>query len=262
LVYGSQGSGTQSQRCGQEALALDESDGQAHVVLAIEAQWYEWDWAAAERGFKRAIDLNPNDEGAHGYYSWYLAPMGRGDQALAEAERERQIDPLGSNQNFTLGSILVFTRQWDKAIEQLRSAIDLDANYWFDHCFLGRAYEQKGRLPEAIAEFQRALELDNDQTEIWSGLGHAYALSGNRAEAQQVLDHLKELSAHSYLAPYNVAVIYAGLGEKDQAFTWLNRAYAERSYLLALYLTTDARLDSLHSDPRFAALRQRIGLPV
>jgi Flp pilus assembly protein TadD len=130
----------------------------------------------------------------------------------------------------------------------------------FDYCFLGRAYEQKGRLPEAIATFQRGLTLEGN-TELWSGLGHAYAASGNKAEAQKVLDHLKELSTHSYVAPYNVAVIYVGLGEKDEAFAWLNRAYEERSYILAEYLTTDARLDTLHSDPRFAELVRRIGLP-
>jgi tetratricopeptide (TPR) repeat protein len=127
--------------------------------------------------------------------------------------------------------------------------------------FLGPAYEQKGRLPEVVAEFQRALELEKDNVKIWSSLGHAYPLSGNRTEAQKVLDHLKELSAHSYVAPYNVAVIYAGMGERDQAFAWLDRAYKERSYYLAVYLTTDARMDRLRSDPRFAELRRRIGLP-
>jgi tetratricopeptide (TPR) repeat protein len=156
---------------------------------------------------------------------------------------------------------LVFTQQWDAAIEQLQSNIELDPNFWFDHCYLGRAYEQKRRLPEAIAAFQRALEIDKDNTEIWSGLGHAYALSGNRVEAQKVLDHLKELSAHSYVAPYSFAIIYAGLGEKDQVFAWLDRAYQDRSYFMAVYLTTDARLDSLHGDPRFADLKRRIGLP-
>ena len=116
-------------------------------------------------------------------------------------------------------------------------------------------------MPEATAEFQHALELEKDNGEIWSGLGHAYAISGKRAEAQKVLDHLKELSAHNYVAPYNVAVVYVGLGEKDQAFAWLNRAYADRSYYMAVYLTTDARLDSIRHDPRFADLLRRVGLP-
>ena len=115
-------------------------------------------------------------------------------------------------------------------------------------------------MHEAIETFQRGLTLE-DNTELWSGLGHAYAVSGRRDEAQKVLDHMKKMSEHRYIAPYNVAVIYAGLGEEDEAFTWLNRAYEERSYILVEYLTTDARLDSLRSDPRFDELRRRIGLP-
>jgi tetratricopeptide (TPR) repeat protein len=139
--------------------------------------------------------------------------MRRNDEAVAEAERALRIDPISTGLNGNLGSVFVFTHQWDKAIEQLRAAIDLDHGYWFDYCFLGRAYEQKGRLPEAIATFQRGLTLEGN-TELWSGLGHAFAASGNKAEAQKVLDHLKELSTHSYVAPYNVAVIYGPRGKR------------------------------------------------
>jgi serine/threonine-protein kinase len=177
--------GPKARDAAKRALELDQSDVGAHLALAIEAQWYEWDWATAEREFKRALELNPNSGGAHGYYSWFLAPMGRVSEAVAEAERERQTDPTGSNANFTLGSVFVFTRQWDKAITQLRSAINLDPYYWFDHCFLGRAYEQKGRIEEAIGEFQRGLELDKEQIEIWAGLGHAYAVSGNKTKRRR-----------------------------------------------------------------------------
>jgi serine/threonine-protein kinase len=253
--------GPKARDAARKALAIDESDAGAHLSLAIETHWYEWNWAAAESEFKRAIELNPNNSEALGYYSWFLAPMGRKDEALAQAKRSQQADPLSTMANLFVGSVLVFNRQWDPAIEQLRSAIELDPTFWFDHCFLGRAYEQKGRLPEAIAEFQRALKLEEDNAETWSSLGHAYALSGNRAEAQEMLDHLKELSAHTWVAPYNVAVIYAGLGEKDQAFAWLDRAYKDRSYYLAVYLTTDARMDSLRSEPRFGELQRRVGLP-
>jgi len=244
----------------KKAIALDETNAEAHVVLAIENHWYEWDWAAAEREFKRAIELEPDNGDAHGYYSWFLASMGRNDQAIEEARRLLQMDPLGTAGNGNLGSVLVFTHQWDKAIEQLRYAIDLDPNYWFDYCFLGRAYEQKGRLPQAVETFKHGLALEGN-TELWSGLGHAYAASGKMADAQKVLDHLKELAAHRYIAPYDVAVIYVGMGETDAAFAWLNRAYEDRSYTLAEYLTTDARLDTLHSDPRFAELVRKIGLP-
>ena len=116
-------------------------------------------------------------------------------------------------------------------------------------------------MAEAIAEFERALALDSDNTEIWSGLGHAYALLGNRREAEKVLGHLKELSTRTYVAPYSIAIVYAGLGENDQVFSWLDRAYEDRSYFLAVYLTTDSRLNSLHADPRFTQLKQRVGLP-
>jgi eukaryotic-like serine/threonine-protein kinase len=253
--------GPKAKQAAQKALAIDPMDADAHLALAIESQWYEWNWPLAESEFKRAIELNPNDAEAHGYYSWFLAPMGRGPEALVEAKRAQQIAPLSSLGNFFVASVLVFTQQWDPAIAQLHSDIELEPNFWFDHCFLGRAYEAKGRLPEAIAEFKTALIIDNDNTEIWSGLGHAYALSGNKSEAQKVLSHLNQLSTHSYVSPYSRAIIYAGLEEKDQVFAWLDQAYEERSYFLAVYLTTDSRLDSLHPDPRFVDLKRRVGLP-
>jgi len=253
--------GPKAKDAAERALAIDDSDAGAHLSLAIEKQWCEWNWATAERELKRAIELNPNNVEAHAFYSWFLAPMGRNEEALAEAKRSLQADQLSAIGNFILGSILVFTRQWDPAIAQLRSAQELDPTFWLDPIYLGRAYEQKGMLPEAITQFQRARELEQDNAETWSGLAHAYAITGKRAEALQILGHLKELSAHSYVAPYNVAVIYAGLGEKDQAFAWLERAYKERSYYMAAYLTTDARLDSLRADPRFADLRRRVGFP-
>jgi serine/threonine protein kinase/tetratricopeptide (TPR) repeat protein len=253
--------GPKTREAAQKALAIDESDGGAHLSMAIVTHWYDWNWAAAESEFKRAIELNPNNWEAHTYYSWFLAPMGRNDQSIAVAKRAQQADPLSGFANFNVGGALVFARQWDPAIEQLHRAIEVDLTFWFSHCFLGRAYEQKGRLPEAIAEFQRALELEEDNAEIWSGLGHAYALSGKRAEAQKVLGHLKAVSAHNWVAPYNIAVIYAGLGEKEQAFAFLDQAYKDRSYYLPTYLATDARIDSLRSDPRFVELRKRVGLP-
>ena len=254
--------GPKTKDAAEKALAIDESDARAHLTLAILAHWYEWKWAAAENEFKRTLELSPNDSEAFSFYAWFLAPMGRNDEALAEARRARQADPLSSLSSFGTGAVLLFARQWDPAIEQLRRAIEVDPNYWFSHCFLGRAYEQKRKFPEAIAEFQRALEIEKDNSEIWSALGNAYAVSGKTAEAQKVLDHLKELSAHGWVAPYNVAVIYAGLGDKDQAFALLEQAYKDRSYYMATYLATDERLDNLRSDPRFADLRRRVGLPV
>ena len=253
--------GPKIREAAEKALAIDGSDARAHLTLAILAHWYEWKWAAAENEFKRAIELNPNDAEGYMFYAWFLASMGRNEEAIAEARRAQQADPLFQFASFVTGAVLLFARQWDPAVEQLHRAIALDPNFWFSHCYLGRAYEHKGRLPEAIAEFQRALEVEKGNSEILSGLGHAYAVSGKKAEAQKVLDHLKELSAHGWVAPYNVAVIYAGLGEKDQAFALLEQAYKDRSYYMTTYLATDERLDNLRSDPRFTDLSKRVGLP-
>jgi len=252
--------GPKAKAAAQKALSLDETNTEAHVALAIEEQWYEWDWTAAEREFKRAIDLDPDDGGARGYYSWFLPPMLRNKDALDQARLLLKLYPLSTGGNGNLGSVMVFAHQWDDAINQLKFAIDLDPNYWFDYCFLGRAYEQKGRYAEAIDTFQRGLKLDGN-IELWAGLGHAYAVSGNKAEAEKVLAHLQEMSANRYIAPYNVALIYAGLADRDKAFEWLDRAYDARSYLLVEYLNTDSRLDDLRADPRFSALRYRVGLP-
>jgi len=246
----------------KKALAIDEADADAHLSLGLVAQWYEWDWATAEREFQRAIELKPDNSEAHSYYAFFLGAMGRHDQALAESKRSQQADPFSSLGNGVAGSVLLFAKQWDPAIAQLRTATEIDPNLWLARCFLGRAYERKGRMTEAIAEFQRAVELEPNNSETWSGLGHAYTTAGKRAKAQEVLNHLRELSAQGWwVAPYNVAVIDSGLGEKDQAFEWLERGYKDRSYYLAEYLSTDERLDSLRSDPRFADLLRRVGLP-
>jgi eukaryotic-like serine/threonine-protein kinase len=253
--------GPKAKEMAERALAIDESDAMAHLSLAIVTHWYEWNWTAAEREYKRAIELSPDNFEPHVYYGWFLAAMGRKDEAIAEAKRAQQANPLSSLASFNIGAVFVFTRDWDPAIAALRSAHQLDSTYWFGASFLGRAYEHGGKMAEAMAEFQRATALEKDNSEAWSGLGYAYAVSGKKAEAQKVLEHLKEMSAHGWVAPYNVAIIYVGLGEKDQAFDWLERAYKDRSYYLAEYLPTDERLDGLRSDPRFADLRRRVGLP-
>ena len=245
----------------EKALAIDDSDGAAHFALAAEEQWYEWNWDAADREFKRAIEVSPNDANAHGYYAWFLAMMGRKEEAAAEAKRGQQADPLSSQANCAVGAVDVFSGNYDAAIQALHSAEELDPTYWLDTTFLGRAYEEKKRLPDAIAEFQHGLQLDKDNAELWSKLGHAYGVSGRKADAQKAIDHLKELSASKWVAPYNVALIYAGLGDKEQTFAWLEKAFKDRSYYLGQEFSTDSRLDFLKTDPRFADLWKRVGLP-
>jgi TolB-like protein len=254
-------SASKAKAAAQKALDIDESNSDAHLALAMALQWYDWDWTGAEKEFKRAVELNPKSSDAAVLYSWLLAPMGRKEEAMAMAAQAQRADPLSLIGAFAPGSVSVFTRKWDRAIEQLRGAIDLDASYWLDHVFIGRSYEAQKKLEAAMAAFQAALKLDSDHAEIWSALGHAYAVSGNKPEARKILAKLQNPAALSYVAPYNVAVVYAGLGEEDAAFMWLERAFSQRSYYLPIYLVTDSRLHDLHDDRRFMDLRRRIGLP-
>jgi len=222
--------------------------------------WFEWNWTAAEQEFQRAIALNPKLPDAACLYSWLLVPLGRRDEAVRIAGEAKRLGPLSQIGNFVPGSISVFTGQWDRAVAQLSAAIDLDATYWLDHVFLGRAYEQKRDFPKATAAFEQALKLDQDHAEIWSALGYVYGVSGNTAEARKVLAKLQTPGALSYVAPYNVAIVYAGLGDASHSFAWLERAFDQRSYYLPTYFPTDERLDNLHADPRFAELKRRLDL--
>ncbi len=242
-----------------KALAIDETLGEPHNSLAIVAWWFDRDWPPAEKEFKRAIELNPNFARAHWLYGWYLITMGRNDKGIAESKRAQELDPLSLETNTILGQSLFFARRYDQAIAQLRNTLDMDQSFWLAHDFLGRAYEADGKLPEAIVEFQRAVEQESDVAENWSNLGHAYALSGKRAEAQKILDQLKERSARGYVPAYTIAIVYAGLGDKDQAFAWLDRAYTDHSFYMT-WLKTDPHLDSLHADPRFQDLLRRMRL--
>jgi tetratricopeptide (TPR) repeat protein len=156
--------------------------------------------------------------------------------------------------------ILCFARRYEEAIEQLRNTIEMDPNYWFAYLWLGSAYEQKGELDKAIAAFQQAKPTEESNPELLAELGHAYAISGQKGEAQKVLDELNQRSKQSYFTAYFVATIYIGLDEKKQAFGWLEKAYQERSVFLT-WLKVDPNLDSLRPDPRFADLLRRVGLP-
>jgi len=244
----------------KKALQLDDTLAEAHASLATVHWWFDWDWRAAEIEFKRAIQLNPNDARAHQFYGWFLLTLGQYDAGIAENKRAQQLDPLSVETNALLGQTLCFARRYDEAIQQLRSTIDMDANYWLAHSVLGRSYEQQGKLTEAIAEFQRAFELEKDVPENYAMLAHGYALAGRTSEAGKLLEQMQEMSTRRHVPPYNIAVVYAGLGDKNQAFAWLERAYADRSFYLT-WLKYDPQLDSLRSDPRFADLMRRVGLP-
>jgi len=243
-----------------KALEMDDTLAEAHTSLAYIRLNYDWDWAGAEREFKRAIELDPNYANAHHWYSHYLIAMSRPEESLAESKRALELDQLDMVMNLHLGWHYIYAHQYDLAIEQFRKTLEMDPNYGLTHWYLGQAYAQKGMYAEAETELRKAKNLLQQIVAVDADIGYAYAASGKGGEAKKVIDELKQLSKQRYVSSYYIALIYAGLGEKDLAFEWLENAYKERSDLL-VYLNRDPRLDSLRPDPRFADLVKRVGLP-
>jgi tetratricopeptide (TPR) repeat protein len=243
-----------------KALEIDDTLADAHTSLAAITLNYEWDWLGSERKYKRAIELNPNYATAHQWYGGYLALMGRSDEAMAEIKRAQQLDPVSLIINVAAGLYIYRLREYDLAIEQVRKGLELDPNYALAHSTLGLIYTQKERLGEAIAEHQKAITLSGRAPFYVAWLGHVYGVAGKRAEAQKLLTELKELSKRRYVSPHTIAEIYIGLGEKDQAIHWLEKAYEERSPWL-VWLLKDPRVDLLRDDPRFQSLLRRMNFP-
>jgi len=241
-----------------KALELDETLAEAHTSLAAILVSYDWDWEGAGREFRRALELNPSYATAHYLYGFtYLLPQGKAEEAIWEMKRALEIDPLSLIINANLGDTYRLARQYDLAVEQCRRTLEMDSQFAVAHAALGRAYEQKGMYQEAISEFHAALL--GIATQPLAGIGHAYALSGRRSEALKVLEQLQETSTRSFVSPFDFATVYVGLGEKDQAIAWLERAIEVHSFPV-IYLNTDPRFDSLRSDPRYLALLHRVRL--
>jgi len=244
-----------------KALELDDTLAEAHTSLARVLTVYDWDWTSAEKEFKRAIDLNPRYATAHQWYGTHFEAMGRLNEAIAEEKRAQELDPLSLIINFELGLAFYYAREYDQAIEQFQKTLELDPNFPPVYSFLPAAYEQKGMYTEAIAGFQKGMALAAGTEWSFStcGLGHLYGVSGKKDEARTMLNELKQLSGQKYVTADGIALIYVGLGEKDQAFAWLEKGYEERSFQMA-WLKVEPRWDSLRSDPRFADLLRRMGL--
>jgi len=229
-----------------KALEIDESSAEAHSSMAFIKFRWDWDRAATEREFQEAIKLKPAYAPAHQWYSSYLVAIERFDEAIAEAKRTEELEPLSFVASSHLGWIYYLSGQNDKAIEQCRKILELDPSSFPARRYLGLAYEAKGMYAEAIAEFQTGVKLSGSPLML-ALLGHAYAASGKTAEAKQVLNDLQQLQDQRYVSPYTVAAIYAGLSDQDQAFKWLEKAVEER----------DIWLMNLKVDPVFAKLRSQ-----
>jgi len=243
-----------------KALELDESLAEAHVSLAKVLFEYDWDWQAGEKEYQRAIELNPSYATAHHWYAEALTCMGRDKEAIREIELARRLDPLSVMINANVGTTLYASRQYDRAIVELRRAIEFEPNNFEAYYYLSQTYAQKGMNQEAIAAAQQAVSLERDNPELAALLAHTYAVTGRRGEALKILGKLKELSKRQYFSPYLLARIYVGLGEKEEAFAWLQKA-ADVHDGEMIGLKVEPELDPLRSDPRFQALLRRMNFP-
>ncbi len=243
---------------GRKALEIDETVAEAHTSLGHLAL-HQWDWATTESELKRAIALNPGYAPAHHFLSMYFATFGYMDESIAAAKRAEELDPLSMLVSSTVGIQLYRARRYDEAIAQLRKTIDLDPNYPRTHRVLGKVYLEKGLHQKAIAEFEKYSTLTNERSVGLAYVGNAYGRLGKRDEAGRILDELIAISQHEYVSAYAIAMVYIGLGDKDHAFEWLNKACEERSDFL-VHLKVDPDFDSLRSDPRFAELMKKVGV--
>jgi TolB-like protein/Flp pilus assembly protein TadD len=243
------------------ALELDPTLAEAQTQVAHVTAFYEWDEPGAEQEFRRAIELNPKYAFAHHWYALYLSAVEQHKEAFAEEKRAQELDPLSPVISKNIGSILYYERRYEEAIAQYHRALELDPNFARTHFYLGLAYEQTGQYARAIAEIENAVQLAGRMPVLLAALGHAYAQSGNRQRANELVLELRPPSPQQYVPSFCMAVVWAGLGDKEQMFEWLTKSYDERcSWLFALRV--EPIFDAHRSEPRFTDLLHRVGLPI
>jgi len=250
----------QARQWAEKALKLDDTLAEAHTALARVAQ-QEWDWAGAEREYRRAIELNPSYPLARIWYALYLDGMQRFEEAVAQAESAQQLDPASALINTWAGAAYFYAGRAEEAMASWQKALELDPGYSDASIVLARTYVTKGMYQRAIAELQKALILNARDSFILGALAHAYARAGRREEALKIVGELKRIETDRGSIPtFSFIWAYAGLQDKNQAFAWLERSYQERRDRM-VWLNVDPLLDPLRSDPRFHDLVRRVGLP-
>lgn len=242
-----------------KALQLDDTIGEAHDTLGVLSWDFDWDWDTADREFNRAIALAPSYSCAHEDRAIFLAITGRRSEALAEIAKIDQLD-YGFSAAETELATYYQLRDYPDLVNASKRALLLNPNVWSRHYYLGIGYEGTGKLQEAISEYQKAIEMSDGSPGPTVALSHAYSVVGRRADAEKILHDLERKSGETSLAPYTMATVYAGLGENDEAFEFLEKAYSEKSFDIPWFLKSDFLLDSLHPDPRFQALLRGMAL--
>jgi TolB-like protein/Flp pilus assembly protein TadD len=238
-----------------KALQIDETLAEAHTALGYLCA-REFDWAGAERAYQQALAANPNYATAHQWYACLLATVGRNDEAMAEIRRAHDLDPSSLIINGWVGLILCYGDHLPEALQEARDTVELNPSFAVSHFFLGIIYRRMGRLPEATREFEKAVELDPHSVTYQTGLAAAYGLAGHRDKAQKILDDLTA-PGRRFVSPYGIAAIHAGLGDKDQAFHWLEKAFQDQDDGLG-NLRIDPSWEPLRSDPRYGKMVARL----
>jgi TolB-like protein/Tfp pilus assembly protein PilF len=244
-----------------KALQLDETLGEAHSTLGLLKWRYSWDWQAAESEFRRAADLKPNSIEVHETFVWYLGWAGRRDEALAQLEEMRRLDPAFPFVFIDESGIYYHQRDYKSLLDVGHKSVAANPELWASHYFLAVGYEGSGQPAQAIPEYQRAVELSQRNSDTTAGLAHAYATVGRKADAEKILSELQRQSKLTYVSPYMIGVIYAGLGQNDKALEFLERAYQQRSPDISYFSKADLRVDTLRFDPRYQDLLRRVSPP-
>jgi tetratricopeptide (TPR) repeat protein len=244
----------------ERALGLDPNLAEAHTSLAYIAGDFEWDWESAERGYLKAIRLNPNYPTAHQWYSSFLGYLGRLEEALVEMQRARELDPMASIIHANNASTLYYARRYAEAEQLVLQALEVTPDFVPLNSELGRIYEQQGRLTEAIEQYRHALKLTGSSEESSPWLGHAFALAGRTAEAREILERVIVRARQEYVSPYAIASVYAGLGDTAPALEWLERAHRERDFTM-VFMNGNPRFDRLREEPRFQSLVRKMNFP-
>ena len=252
--------GPKALQTARKALELDPDLVEAHVDLGSVLIQYSWDWPAAEREFKRALELNPNYAAAHEIYAWYLIEMGRSDESLTEIGKAAQLDPLSAEIPYMAGWFLYYSRRYAEALTEARKSLELDPNLWIAYFIQGQACEQLGQFPEALAALKKSQEIlgDNPSPPL-AEEARVYALSRRRDDALRTLNRLLALAKRTQVSNYAIATVYAAQGDREQALARLNQAYEEHSFLMG-FLKVDPGFDPLRSDPRFQDLLRKMHL--
>jgi Flp pilus assembly protein TadD len=243
----------------KKALEIDPSLAEAHASLSFGLIWYEWDWDRAQEEARRAVDLNSNSAHGHFALAHLLSDLGRHDEALAEIARARQLDPVFPLYGALEGMMWHHAGRNAEAAAKLQKWAEVEPNFWVTHLMLGKVYGQDRKFSDAILELEKARDLSHGNSEAIGSIGYVAGLSDDKPKAQALLDQLRQTSGQRYVPPYCIALIYAGLGQNENALHELERACEDRDVRVPL-LRADPRWNSIRGDPRFGAILKRIGL--